>query len=79
MFLHEFFGIFGIHHRRVATFEESVRTDDKGIKRINLFWVGVLLIEMKSTGQSLDKAYKQGVNYFKGLEESGFTGHQLQV
>lgn len=69
-FLNDFFSIFGVHRRRVATFEQSVRTDDVGNKRIDLLWPGKLLVEMKSTGQNLDKAYKQGVNYFKGLKDN---------
>ncbi len=68
-FLNDFFNIFGVDRRRVATFEESVKTDDKGSKRIDLFWRGVLLVEMKSTGKDLDKAYRQGVDYFKGLKD----------
>lgn len=68
-FLNDFFNIFGIHRRRVATFERPVRTDSRGVKSIDLLWEGVLLVEMKSTGQDLDKAYKQGKNYFKGLND----------
>ena len=68
-FLNDFFNIFGVDRRRVATFEESVKTDDKGSKRIDLFWRGVLLVEMKSTGKDLGKAYRQGVDYFKGLKD----------
>ena len=68
-FLNDFFNIFGIHRRRVATFERPVRTDSRGVKSIDLLWEGVLLVEMKSLGQSLDKAYKQGKNYVKGLND----------
>ena len=68
-FLNDFFAIFGVHRRRVATFEASVRTDGTGNKRIDLLWPGKLLVEMKSTGQNLDKAYKQGISYFKGLKD----------
>ena len=34
-----------------------------------MFWRGTLLVEMKSTGQNLEKAYKQGVGYFSGLKD----------
>lgn len=68
-FLNGFFDIFGVQRRRVATFEKQVRVDDKGVKRIDLFWSGMLLVEMKSTGQNLDKAYTQGTGYFKGLKD----------
>jgi len=68
-FLNDFFAVFDVDRRRVATFEKPVKTDDKGAKRIDLFWSGVLLVEMKSTGKDLDKAYRQGVGYFKGLKD----------
>lgn len=68
-FLNAFFEVFGINRKRVASFEHQVKTDDKGTKRIDLFWPGVLLVEMKSTGQNLDKAYQQGMGYFKGIKD----------
>jgi hypothetical protein len=69
-FLNAFFEIFGVNRLRVASFELPVKTDDKGTKRIDLFWPGVLLVEMKSTGQNLDKAYQQGMGYFKGIPDA---------
>jgi hypothetical protein len=69
-FLNDFFAVFDVDRRRVATFEKPVKTDDKGAKRIDLLWSGVLLVEMKSTGKDLDKAYRQGVGYFKGLKDN---------
>lgn len=69
-FLNDFFSIFGVSRRRVAAFERAIKTDEStGTKRIDLFWSGVLLAEMKSGGQDLDKAYKQGAGYFKGLKD----------
>jgi len=68
-FLNDFFAVFGINRKRVASFELPIKVDDKGTKRIDLFWPGVLLVEMKSTGQNLDKAYQQGIGYFKGLKD----------
>jgi hypothetical protein len=68
-FLNDFFAIFGIPRRRVASFELPVKVDEKGTKRIDLFWPGVLLVEMKSQGQNLEKAYQQGLGYFKGLKD----------
>ncbi|PHS72980.1 MAG: SAM-dependent methyltransferase [Cycloclasticus sp.] len=70
-FLNDFFNIFGISRRRVASFEQAVKTgENTSTKRIDLFWRGMLLVEMKSTGQNLDKAYQQGIGYFKGLKDS---------
>ncbi len=69
-FLNAFFNIFGISRRRVASFEQAVKLEEKGnTKRIDLFWRGMLLVEMKSTGQNLDKAYQQGLGYFKGIKD----------
>ncbi len=71
-FLNDFFNIFGISRRRVASFEKAIKLEEEegSTKRIDLFWRGMLLVEMKSTGQNLDKAYQQGIGYFKGLNDS---------
>lgn len=68
-FYNDFFQIFGVTRRRVATFEEPVKKlgDQRG--RIDLFWKGVLLIEAKSAGENLVKAKKQALDYFPGLKE----------
>ncbi|MDT8371683.1 MAG: DNA methyltransferase [Gammaproteobacteria bacterium] len=69
-FLNDFFTIFDISRRRVASFETPVKPEQQGsTKRIDLFWRGKLLVEMKSTGQNLEKAYQQGIGYFKGLKD----------
>ncbi len=68
-FWNDFFHIFGISRRRVASFEEPVKKlgDKRG--RIDLFWKGTLLVEHKSKGKDLDKAYTQALDYFPGLKE----------
>ena len=68
-FWNDFFDIFGISRRRVATYEKSVKLfgDKKGY--IDLFWKGKLIVEHKSEGQDLDKAYYQALDYFQGLKE----------
>lgn len=69
-FLNDFFNIFGVDRRRVASFEQAVKTDGKGgTKRIDLFWPGHLLVEMKSAGQDLDKAFEQANTYVLSLKE----------
>ena len=75
-FWNEFFNVFGVSRRRVASFEEPVRKalplfDQGGAKtgRIDLFWRGVLVAEHKSRGRDLDTAYEQALNYFPGLPE----------
>lgn len=68
-FWDDFFSVFGISRRRVATFEQRVKTLD-GNGYIDLLWKGVLLIEHKSRGRDLEKAYTQAKDYFPGLKES---------
>ncbi len=64
-----FFHVFGISRRRVASFEEPVKKLDDNYGFIDLFWKGMLLVEHKSRGKSLDKAYSQAMDYFAGLKE----------
>ncbi|MGF1534228.1 MAG: type IIL restriction-modification enzyme MmeI, partial [Bernardetiaceae bacterium] len=68
-FWNDFFQVFGISRRRVATFEEPVKKlgDKQGY--IDLFWKGMLIAEHKSKGKNLDAAYTQATDYFYGLEE----------
>ncbi|MCY7334212.1 MAG: class I SAM-dependent DNA methyltransferase, partial [Pseudanabaena sp. CAN_BIN31] len=68
-FWDDFFNVFGISRRRVATFEHSVKKLDQKQGFIDLLWKGVILIEHKSRGKSLDKAVKQAKDYFSGLKE----------
>ncbi|MCX6051154.1 MAG: N-6 DNA methylase [Campylobacterales bacterium] len=69
-FWNEFFNIFGISRKRVASFEEPVKKLGEKRGRIDLFWKGVLLVEQKSKGKDLDKAYTQALDYFPGLKEA---------
>jgi hypothetical protein len=68
-FLVDFFNIFGISRRKVATFEHRVKKIDDSDGYIDLLWKGTLLIEMKSRGKNLDKAYEQAKEYLHGLKE----------
>ena len=65
-----FFDVFGISRRRVATFEKSVKKVGGEQGFIDLFWKGVLLVEHKSKGKNLEKAYAQAKDYFPGLKET---------
>jgi hypothetical protein len=65
-----FFNIFGIHRRRVATFEQLVNKQDNRQGYIDLLWKGVMLIEHKSRGHDLDRAYQQAKDYFPGIKEN---------
>ena len=68
-FYNQFFEIFGINRRRVATFEEPVRRLENRRGFIDLFWKGVLLVEQKSAGSDLARAKTQALEYFPGLKE----------
>jgi hypothetical protein len=68
-FWNEFFEIFGVTRRRVATFEAPVKKLNGKYGFIDLFWKGELLVEHKSKGQNLDKAYYQAIEYFANLKE----------
>lgn len=68
-FYNEFFEVFGIKRRRVASFEEPVRLLGNRRGFIDLFWKGVLLVEQKSAGHNLTAAKTQALEYFPGLKE----------
>jgi len=68
-FLVEFFNVFGISNRRVATFEHKVKKLGDFDGYIDLLWKGTILIEMKSRGKNLDKAYQQAKDYLPGLKQ----------
>jgi len=68
-FLVEFFNVFGISSKRVSTFEHRVKKLDDKDGYIDLLWKGTILIEMKSRGKNLDRAYSQAIDYTYGLKE----------
>ena len=83
-FWNEFFNVFGVSRRRVASFEEFVRPVRQRLEEsdllhkggkatgtgfIDLLWKGVLIAEHKSLDKDLDSAYVQALDYFDGLAE----------
>ncbi|MGE0089083.1 MAG: class I SAM-dependent DNA methyltransferase [Bacteroidales bacterium] len=68
-FLVEFFNVFGISSKRVSTFEHRVKKLDDKDGYIDLLWKGTILIEMKSRGKNLDKAFEQAKEYTYGLKQ----------
>src|SRR5574343_1464519 len=62
-----FFEIFGITDKRVATFELNVLKHGGRQGFVDLFWPGMLLVEQKSRGKSLDAAFAQALDYFPGI------------
>lgn len=68
-FLVDFFNVFGINRKRVSTFEHRVKKLNDKDGYIDLLWKGMILIEMKSLGKNLDKAYQQAIDYTHGLKQ----------
>ena len=68
-FWNDFFNVFGISRRRLATFEEPVKKLNNKQGFIDLFWKGTLLVEHKSKGKNLDTAFEQATDYFHGIKE----------
>lgn len=69
----DFFEIFGISDKRVASFEHAVKKLPGAKARtdgfVDLFWPGMLLVEHKSRGKDLDKALDQAMAYLPGIAE----------
>lgn len=70
-FWNEFFELFGLRRRVVASFEEPVRNIKGQYGYIDLFWRGMLLVEHKSSGKNLDKASSQAFDYIQALAREG--------
>ena len=68
-FLVEFFNVFGISSKRASTFEYRIKKLGDKDGYIDLLWKGVILVEMKSRGKNLDKAYQQAKGYTHGLKD----------
>lgn len=60
--------VYGLSSRRAVNFEDRIRkVTGNGINRIDGFFPGKLLVEMKSDGKNLDDAYRQAVGYVEQL------------
>ncbi|WP_454804208.1 class I SAM-dependent DNA methyltransferase [Mucilaginibacter phyllosphaerae] len=68
-FLEALLNVFGITRKRVSTFEHRVKKLSEADGYIDLLWKGMILIEMKSKGKNLDKAFTQAKDYIHGLKE----------
>lgn len=65
-----FFHIFGVERSQVAIFEQKVRLAGEANGYIDLFWKGHIMIEMKSPGKDMTKAFEQAKNYANALKPS---------
>ncbi len=72
-----FFTVFGVPRRRVATFEEPVKKGDAKQGYIDLLWKGQILVEHKSRGKDLDRAFQQAKDYFPGLKDRDLPKYVL--
>ena len=72
-----FFEVFGVHRRRIASFEVPVKRHDGSGGFIDLLWKGILLVEHKSRGKDLDRAFTQARDYFPGLKDRDLPRYVL--
>lgn len=72
-----FFNIFGITRRRIASFESPVKKSDGKGGFIDLLWKGMLVVEHKSLGKDLARAFHQATDYFSGLKERDLPRYVL--
>jgi hypothetical protein len=70
-FWNDFFNVFGVRRRTVASFEEPVRNLTGAYEFIDLFWMGKLIAEHKSRGGNLSKAHSQAIGYIQNLQNEG--------
>ena len=72
-----FFNVFGVNRRRIASFEVPIKREDGSGGYIDLLWKGILLVEHKSRGKDLDRAYGQARDYFPGLKDRDLPRYVL--
>jgi hypothetical protein len=70
-FWNDFFDVFGIRRRVVASFEQPVKKISGDYGYIDLFWPRILLVEHKSLGKDLGKAESQAFRYIQDLAREG--------
>lgn len=76
-FLIDFFEVFGITDKRFASFEHAAQKYAGGRGYVDAFWPGILLVEMKSRGKNLERAYSQALDYFPGIKERDLPRYVL--
>nr|MBP9902695.1 class I SAM-dependent DNA methyltransferase [Verrucomicrobiota bacterium] len=70
-FWNDFFGVFGLPRKTVASFEVPVLKTSGSFGKIDLLWKGVLLVEHKSAGEDLGKAKTQAFDYIQAMAAEG--------
>lgn len=61
--------VLGCSNKRMVSFEQRVKKLGGKRGRIDGFYPGKLLVEMKSKGEDLDEAFKQAIQHLPGLAE----------
>ncbi len=68
-FIRELCAVYGLNYLRSVDFERRIqKASGRGINRIDGFFPGLLLVEMKSAGQDLAEAYEQAKGYLPLLK-----------
>ncbi len=70
LFWARFYECFGLRPESATIYEQAVEKLNGGIGFIDSFIPGLLIVEHKTRGLDLDKAYKQASDYFMALPES---------
>ena len=76
-FLDAFFDVFGITRKKIGTFEHRVKKLSDADGYIDLLWKGTILVEMKSRGKNLDKAFQQAIDYTHRLKQNELPKYVL--
>src|SRR5208283_4797346 len=66
-FWNEFFEVFGVSRKAVASFEAPVKRVSWHDGCSDLLWKGNLIVQHKSLGQNLGKAQSQAFDYTQAL------------
>ncbi len=79
-FVRELCGVYGLNYLHAVDFERRVqKRGGKGARRIDGFFPGLLLVEMKSKGENLDEAYVQAKSYIPLLKNKADRPRHILV
>ena len=76
-FYNEFFEIYGVDRKNVAKYEKRITKPDDSSGYIDVFWPGRLVVEQKSAGRDLVKAYEQATEYSDALNDEDYPQYIL--
>jgi hypothetical protein len=69
-FYNDFFDVFGVQRRIIARYEQHLAKLDNRSDYIDLFWPGVLIVELKRAGRDLKKASEEAGEYFVPFQKT---------